>query len=68
MKKFLAVAVLLGSTALLGACHTGTGYVDTAPPYTQERTQGTSPTAVVTKSAPVRYKAAERTFTKVQSK
>lgn len=70
MKKFLAIATVLGTTMALGACNSTTGYVDTAPPYTQERTQGTTPTAaaVVKKAAPVRYKAAERTFSKVQSK
>jgi len=72
MKKFLAIATVLGTTMALGACNGNMGYVDTAPPYTQERTQGTAPTAAataaVTKAAPVRYKAAERTFSKVQSK
>jgi len=45
MKKFLAIATVLGTTMALGACNGNMGYVDTAPPYTQERTQGTAPTA-----------------------
>lgn len=39
MKKVIAVACLLGSTVALSACgNTGTGYVDTQPPYSHERT------------------------------
>lgn len=69
MKKFLAIAAVLGTTMALGACAQGElGYVDTAPPYTQERTASGPTAAPVMKKAPVRYQAAERTFTRVQSK
>lgn len=68
MKKFLAIAVVLGSTMALGACESGVGYVDTAPPYTQERTASGPTEAAPMKAAPVRYRAAERTFSKVQAK
>ncbi len=53
MKKLLATALVLGSTLALTACDTtGSGYVDTQPPYAQERTVGAAPAAVEpTKSA-----------------
>ncbi len=47
MKTLVAIC-LLGSTLALAACDsTGTGYVDTQPPYASERTAGdtTSPVA-----------------------
>ena len=41
MKKIIATVSLLGATLALSACEsTGTGYVDTQPPYEQERTAG----------------------------
>ncbi len=41
MKKIIAAACLLGSSVALSACgNTGMGYVDTQPPYTEERTAG----------------------------
>ena len=41
MKKLLATICVLGSTLALTACDsTGTGYVDTQPPYASERTVG----------------------------
>ncbi|MBL8641936.1 MAG: hypothetical protein JNL76_07470 [Alphaproteobacteria bacterium] len=47
MKKLLAGLCVLASTLSLAACDTsGSGYVDTQPPYAQERTGGT-PTAPV---------------------
>jgi hypothetical protein len=50
MKKIVASLCLLGATMALAACDTtGMGYVDTQPPFTDERTVGTVPTA----SAPV---------------
>ncbi len=52
MKKFIATVCLLGSALALSACEsTGTGYVDTQPPYTQERTASSAPAPV---AAPVR--------------
>lgn len=41
MKKLLAMVCVLGSTLALTACDsTGSGYVDTQPPYASERTVG----------------------------
>jgi hypothetical protein len=41
MKKLLATVCVLGSTLALTACDsTGSGYVDTQPPYATERTVG----------------------------
>ena len=41
MKKLLATVCVLGSTLALTACDsTGSGYVDTQPPYASERTVG----------------------------
>lgn len=59
MKKLLAAVCVLGSTLALTACDsTGSGYVDTQPPYAQERTVGT-PTP-----APTPVKSAEPVFEK----
>ncbi len=66
MKKLLATACILGSTLALTACDTtGSGYVDTQPPYAQERTVGdvTAPAPV---AAPV--KSAEPVFEKKVTK
>lgn len=39
MKKLVATLCLLGTTVALSACDsTGEGYVDTQPPYANERT------------------------------
>lgn len=39
MKKLVATLCLLGATVALSACDTtGEGYVDTQPPYANERT------------------------------
>ncbi len=44
MKKLLATVCILGSTLALTACDsTGSGYVDTQPPYASERTVGAAP-------------------------
>ncbi len=41
MKKLVATLCLLGATVALSACDsTGEGYVDTQPPYANERTAG----------------------------
>ena len=65
MKKFIATLCIVGSTIALGACaNNGSGFNDTEPPYTQERTASGPQKA----AAPVRYTPAERTFTKAQSK
>lgn len=53
MKKVIAMACLIGSTVALSACgSTGTGYVDTQPPYSDERTA--SHTVETAAPAPVR--------------
>lgn len=60
MKKLLAAVCVLGSTLALTACDsTGSGYVDTQPPYAQERTVGTGPVAT-----PEPAKSAEPVFEK----
>lgn len=47
MKKLLATVCVLGSTLALTACDTtGSGYVDTQPPYASERTVGAAPAVV----------------------
>ena len=51
MKKLLTLACVLASTVALSACEsTGSGYVDTQVPYTDERTAGHTPM----KTEPVR--------------
>ena len=63
MKKLLAAVCVLGSTLALTACDsTGSGYVDTQPPYAQERTVGTGPVAAPV--APEPAKSAEPVFEK----
>ncbi len=68
MKKLIATIAIIGSAATLSACETtGSGNVDTAPPYADERTAGYSPepVAAAPRPAPVR---AERVFREVQTK
>ncbi|OFW87126.1 MAG: hypothetical protein A3J37_08355 [Alphaproteobacteria bacterium RIFCSPHIGHO2_12_FULL_45_9] len=63
MKKLLATACIIGSTLALTACDTtGSGYVDTQPPYAQERTVGSAPVA------PAPVKSAEPVFEKKVTK
>ncbi len=58
MKKIIATVCLLGSALALSACEsTGSGYVDTQPPYTQERTASSAPVA-----APAPVRTAEPVF------
>jgi len=43
MKKLVATLCLISATVALAACDsTGNGYVDTQPPYANERTAGGS--------------------------
>ncbi len=64
MKKLIATVCVLGSTLALTACDsTGTGYVDTQPPYASERTAGAAPAAA---AAPVA--SAEPVFEKKVTK
>ncbi len=67
MKKVIAAVCVLGSTLALTACDSTqpTGYVDTQPPYSAERTAGTAP--VVT-PAPEKAKSAEPVFEKKVTK
>ncbi len=67
MKKLIAAVCVLGSTLALTACDsTGSGYVDTQPPYATERTAGAAPAAV---AAPVEApKSAEPVFEKKVTK
>jgi hypothetical protein len=62
MKKFAATLCIAGSVLALAACEsTGTGNVETAPPYATERTAGAT-------DAPVVEAQSERTFRATQSK
>ena len=64
MKKLLATVCIIGSTLALTACDTtGSGYVDTQPPYAQERTVGAAPVV-----APEPTKSAEPVFEKKVTK
>ena len=65
MKKLLATVCIIGSTLALTACDsTGSGYVDTQPPYAQERTAGEAPAM----AAPAPVKSAEPVFEKKVTK
>ena len=65
MKKLLAAVCVLGSTLALTACDTtGSGYVDTQPPYAQERTVGSAPVAAAPVVAHEPAKSAEPVFEK----
>lgn len=64
MTKLFATVLVLGSTLALTACDTtGSGYVDTQPPYATERTVGESPVV-----APEPTKSAEPVFEKKVTK
>jgi hypothetical protein len=65
MKKFAATLCIAGTAIALSACETsGTGNVDTAPPYADERTAGyDSEPAPAPAPAP-----AERVFREQQTK
>ncbi len=55
MKKIIAVICLVGASVALSACgNTGMGYVDTQPPYTQERTASYDEPVAAPTPAPVR--------------
>lgn len=56
MKKLIAMACLLGSSVALSACGTSnsTGYVDTQPPYAEERTAGGATVAAPERRVEVR--------------
>ena len=55
MKALLASALVLSTLALTACDSTGSGYVDTQPPYASERTAGAAPAAAapVTSAEPV---------------
>ena len=62
MKTLLATVMVLGSTLALTACDTtGSGYVDTQPPYAQERTVSAAPAV---QPAPEPARSAEPVFEK----
>lgn len=66
MNKFSATLCVAGAALALSACASnGSGEVDTAPPYAQERTatHGSQPAA-----APVKKEPAERVFREYQTK
>ena len=64
MKKFAATLCIAGTAIALSACETtGTGNVDTAPPYADERTAGYDDPAPAPAPAP-----AERVFREYQAK
>ena len=64
MKKFAATLCIAGTAIALSACEsTGTGNVDTAPPYADERTAGYADEAPAPAPAP-----AERVFREYQTK
>jgi len=65
MKKTLATFCLVGATLSLSACDTtGTGDIDTAPPYAMERTA----THEQPMAAPAEVAPAERVFQRAQMK
>ncbi|MGH1379011.1 MAG: hypothetical protein ACRBB3_09345 [Alphaproteobacteria bacterium] len=69
MKKTLATLCLVGSTLALSACDTtGTGNVDTAPPYAQERTATHEKDAMPVTATPTAVVPAERVFQRAQTK
>lgn len=67
MKKVMATFCLIGSTIALSACGTtGAGNVDTAPPYSMERTA--SGTKATPAAAPAPIAPAEQVFQRAQTK
>lgn len=68
MKKAIATFCLVGSTIALAACDTtGTGDVETAVPYTMERTASHEKDAPVV-ATPTRVAPAEKVFQRAQTK
>ncbi|MEZ5814514.1 MAG: hypothetical protein R3E13_07355 [Alphaproteobacteria bacterium] len=66
MKKFAATLCIAGTAIALSACETaGTGNVDTAPPYADERTAGYDSEPAPARPAPA---PAERVFREQQTK
>jgi hypothetical protein len=64
MKKLAAVLCIAGSTLALAACDTtGTGDIDTEPPYATERTAGYD-----SEPAPAPAPQPERVFKAAQTK
>ncbi|MGE4313239.1 MAG: hypothetical protein AB7E85_03075 [Pseudobdellovibrionaceae bacterium] len=54
MKKLMTLSVAVASLAALSACGSvGDGYVDTQPPYNEERTAATAPTPMPTQQVVV---------------
>ena len=69
MKKTIATLCLVGSTLALSACDTtGTGDIDTAPPYAQERTAQYESAAPMPVATPTAVVPAERVFQRAQTK
>lgn len=67
MKKAISAFCLVGATMALAACDTtGTGHVDTAPPYALERTA--TPQAEAPVVTPTRVQPAEQVFQRAQTK
>jgi len=71
MKKSIATFCLLGSTLALSACNFATtGDVNTAPPYSMERTAtyGEITTPAPIAATPTRVAPAEKVFRRAQTK
>jgi len=69
MKKTIATFCLLGATLGLSACNSAsTGDVDTAPPYTMDRTAGYEKEMPVSAATPARMAPAEKVFKRAQTK
>lgn len=67
MKKLAATLCVIGTAFTLGACDTmGAGNVETAPPYSSERTAGYEDAPVVVEREQPRR--AERVFRQKQTK
>ena len=66
MKNTLATFCLVGATLALSACDTtGTGHIDTDPPYAVDRTVGVDSAPA---PAPVAVAPAEKVFQRAQMK
>ncbi|MBI1300239.1 MAG: hypothetical protein GC137_01140 [Alphaproteobacteria bacterium] len=69
MKKVIATVCLIGSTIALSACESGiSGKVETAPPYSLERTASHGQGGDDTYSTPSKVKGAEQVFQRAQHK